>query len=83
MPSSKNRNQHKNATHQKSSITHPSSKKTNKASVVVALFFGLLGLGISFFINGSNALGLLLGAVIGGAIGAIFGYLIAKNLSKK
>lgn len=83
MPSSKNKPQHKNATHQKTSITHPASKKTNKASIVIALFFGLLGLGISFFINGSNGIGLLIGAGIGAIIGAVFGFLIAKNLSKK
>lgn len=83
MPSSKNRTSHKNATHQKSSVTHPASKKTNKAAIVVALFFGLLGLGISFFINGPNAIALLVGALVGVIAGAIFGYLIAKNLSKK
>ena len=83
MPTSKSKSSHKNVTHQKSSITHPASKKTNKASIVVALFFGLLGLGISFFINGTNVTGLLLGALIGALVGAIFGFLIAKNLSKK
>lgn len=83
MPDSKSRSHHKNATHQKTSITHPKTKSTSRASTVVALFFALLGLGITYFIYGANGIALVIGTIIGAVIGSVFGYLIARNLSKK
>jgi len=83
MPESKSRLPHKYSPHRKSSNTHAKTKKTNRASIIVALFVGLLGLGISYFIFGANTTALLLGALIGIVIGAIFGFLVARNLSNK
>ena len=84
MPESKNRHPHKHAhQHVETSSNHPKNKIIGKVAIVVGLFFGLLGLGISFFIDATSATGLLTGAAIGGLAGIIFGYQIDKSLSKK
>ena len=84
MPESKSRHPHKHPQHHaETSGIHSKPKKTNSAIIVAVLFFGLLGLGISFFINGSSIPVLLAGAVTGGLAGFLFGYQINKRISKK
>ena len=83
MPESKHKLPHKYSPHQKTSNTHKFSRKPNRAMVVIALFFALLGLGVSYFIYDTNITALIAGTIVGGLAGSIFGYLIAKNLSKK
>ena len=84
MPESKSRHPHKH-THQhvETSSSHSKNKIIGKVAIVVGLFVGLLGLGISFFIDATSVTGLLTGAAIGGLVGVIFGYQIDKSLSKK
>jgi membrane associated rhomboid family serine protease len=71
---------------------HPHHTGTPKQSgskmyyriIPVAIFiFLLFGIGIAFFAAGNNVNGLISGAVIGAACGFLFGYQIAKGLSKK
>ncbi|MEP6926600.1 MAG: hypothetical protein ABI834_03135 [Ginsengibacter sp.] len=50
---------------------------------VAIIIFILFGTGIAFFAAGLNTVWLIIGAVIGGACGFLFGYLLAKGLSKK
>ncbi|MBC7509683.1 MAG: hypothetical protein H7320_13190 [Ferruginibacter sp.] len=84
MPESKSRHPHKHPEHTtKTSNTHPKSKKTSRAIIVAGLFFSFLGLGISYFIDGTSTIGLLTGALVGAIAGFIFGYQIDKSLSKK
>lgn len=84
MPESKSRHPHKHPEHHtKTSNTHPKSKKTSRAIIVAVLFFSFLGLGISYFIDGTSTIGLLTGALAGGIAGFIFGYQIDKSLLKK
>ena len=85
MPESKSKHPHKHAHSQPHSIvvTNKINKKNSTVIIALGLFVGVLGLGISYFISGSNAAGLLLGMVTGAIIGGVFGYLIDKNLSKK
>ena len=84
MPESKSRHPHKH-THQhiEASDIHPKNKKIGKVAIVFGLFFGLLGLGLSYYIEASSNTGLLIGAVVGVLSGLIFGYQIDKSLSKK
>jgi membrane associated rhomboid family serine protease len=52
--------------------------------IPVAIFiFLLFGIGIAFFAAGDNNTWLIAGAVIGAACGFLFGYQVAKGLSKK
>lgn len=84
MPESKSRQPHKHPHHNADpSIVHNKNKKLGKVSIIIGLFVGLLGLGISFFIDSSSATGLLTGTIVGGLIGLIFGYQIDKSLLKK
>lgn len=84
MPESKSRHPHKHAhQHIETTSSHPKNKIIRKVTIVVGLFFGLLGLGISYFIDATSTTILLSGAAIGGIIGVIFGYQIDKSLSKK
>lgn len=84
MPESKTRHPHKHPEHNnKTSNTHAKSKKASRVVIVVASFFAFLGLGISYFIDGTSITGLLTGALIGGIAGFIFGYQIDKSLLKK
>ncbi len=84
MPESKSRHPHKHThPHPEASNIHPKNKKIGKVAIVVGLFFGLLGLGVSFFIDSTSTKGLLTGAIVGLVAGIIFGYQINKSLSKK
>lgn len=85
MPQSKNRHPHKHIQHQHNEPTgtHSKPKKTNRSIIVTVIFFSLLGLGISFFIDAKSIMGLLTGAVLGGIAGYIFGYQVNKSLSDK
>lgn len=84
MPESKSRQPHKHPHHHPDpSTVHPKHKILGKVSIIIGLFVGLLGLGISFFIDSTSSTGLLTGAVVGGLIGLIFGYQIDKSLLKK
>lgn len=84
MPQSKSRHSHKHPqSHNKTSNTHPGPKPNNRAIIVAVIFFAFFGLGISFFINASNMLVLIAGAVLGGLAGFLFGYQVKKSLSEK
>ncbi len=84
MPESKSRHPHKHSPHyNENSDIHAKPKKANNAIVVAVLFFGLLGLGFSFFINGSSIPVLVAGAVVGGIAGFLFGNQINKKISRK
>ena len=84
MPESKSRHPHKHShQHVEASKIHPKNKKIGKVAIVFGLFFGLLGLGISYFIDASNGTALFIGTVVGVLSGLIFGYQIEKSLSKK
>ena len=84
MPESKSRHPHKHShQHTEASNIHPKYKKIGKVAIVFALFFGLLGLGLSYYIDASSTTGLFIGAIVGVLAGLIFGYQIDKSLSKK
>lgn len=84
MPESKARHPHKHPQqHNSHSNSHPKTKKINRIVIVVTLFFALLGLGFSYFLNATSVVGLVAGAVVGGIAGFIFGYQIDKSFSKK
>ena len=52
--------------------------------IPVAIFiFLLFGVGIAFFAVGDDINSLIVGAVIGAVCGFLFGYQVAKGLSKK
>jgi hypothetical protein len=52
--------------------------------IPVAIFiFLLFGIGIAYFAAGDNTNWLIAGGIIGAACGFIFGYQVAKGLSKK
>jgi hypothetical protein len=55
----------------------------HKVIPVAVIIFILFGTGISFFAKGLSINWLISGAVIGGVCGFLFGYQIAKGLSKK
>lgn len=84
MPESKARHPHKHPhQHNGHSNSHPKKKKTNQIVIIVTVFFALLGLGFSYFLNATSIVGLLSGAVVGGIAGFIFGYQVEKSFSKK
>lgn len=84
MPESKARHSHKHPQHHNAaSNNHPKAKKTPRIVIVASIFFALLGLGISYFLNAASVGSLLAGAAIGGIAGFIFGYQADKSLSKK
>jgi 4-hydroxybenzoate polyprenyltransferase len=84
MPESKARHSHKHPQHHNAaSNNHPKTKKTPRIVIVAAIFFALLGLGISYFLNAASVGSLLAGAAIGGIAGFIFGHQVNKSLSKK
>ncbi|MEO6453955.1 MAG: hypothetical protein ABIN97_07790 [Ginsengibacter sp.] len=68
---------------------HTNTPKQGKGIVykkiipVAVIIFILFGIGITFFAVGYNIGWLIAGAVIGAACGFLFGYQIAKGLSKK
>jgi membrane protein YqaA with SNARE-associated domain len=80
MPQSKKRKQHQEF--------HPTANagktKKNKSAILVAvIFFGLLGIGMAYFIAGAGFLWLFVGGVAGGVSGYFFGHQIDKAVSKK
>jgi len=84
MPESKSRHPHKHPQQHNDPLhTHTKFQKSRNAIIVAVLFFALLGLGISFFINGTSVTGLMAGFVTGGVVGFLFGYQIHNKLSKK
>ena len=84
MPESKARHPHKHSHQNIDTVnTHPKNKKIGKVAIAFGLFFGLLGLGLSYYIDASSSNGLFIGAIVGLLAGLIFGYQIDKSLSKK
>ncbi len=55
----------------------------HKVIPVAVVIFILFGLGITYFAVGNNITWLIIGALIGAGAGFLFGYQIAKGLSKK
>lgn len=55
----------------------------NRIIPVAVVIFILFGIGITFFAVGYNIGWLIVGAVIGAGCGYLFGYQLAKGLSKK
>jgi membrane associated rhomboid family serine protease len=68
---------HTNTPKQQKSILY------DKVIPVTVIIFILFGIGITFFAVGGNVPWLIAGGVIGGGCGFVFGYYVAKGLSKK
>jgi hypothetical protein len=83
MPQSKSRHPHKNVQQHKPAGVPPKAKKTNRSIVVTVIFFALIGLGISYFIAGSDITGLIIGLIAGSIAGYIFAMQVNKDLTKK
>lgn len=66
---------------------HPANHRGNKIYYrvipVAVIIFILFGIGITFFTVGYSVSGLATGALAGAVCGFLFGYQIAKGLSKK
>lgn len=61
----------------------PGNKMYYRIIPVAIFIFLLFGIGIAFFAVGDDTNWLVIGAVIGAACGFLFGYQVAKGLSKK
>jgi hypothetical protein len=84
MPQSKSRHPHKHIQqHNKPLGNNSKTKKVNRSVIVTVIFFALIGLGISYFIDIRSILGLLSGVVLGGIAGFIFANQVNKSLTKK
>jgi hypothetical protein len=84
MPQSKSRHPHKHVQqHNRPAGAPPKSQKTNRSIVVTVIFFALIGLGISYFIAGSDITGLIIGIIVGSIAGYIFAMQVNKSLTKK
>ena len=84
MPESKSRHPHKHIQqHDKPATDHPKHKKANQSIIVAVIFFALIGLGTSFFIDGTSVIGLIAGVLLGAGVGDIFGKQVNKSLMKK
>jgi membrane associated rhomboid family serine protease len=84
MPESKGRHLHHHQhPHNKTSNTHPKSKKPNRIVLVASLFFAFLGFGISYFIDDTSIGKAIAGALLGVIAGYIFGNQIKKSFLKK
>lgn len=84
MPQSKSRHPHKHIQHHNKptgNTTKP--KKTNRSIIVTVIFFAIIGLGISYFIDIRSIIGLLSGTLLGGITGYIFASQVNKSLTKK
>ncbi|MEP6674141.1 MAG: hypothetical protein ABJA78_03275 [Ferruginibacter sp.] len=76
MPQSKNR------PHPHHQTPHRAAKKSYRVVIAAAIFFGLVGLGITYFVVGPGTW-LIAGAVIGGIVGYFAGMQIEKAIYKK
>jgi hypothetical protein len=84
MPQSRSRHPHKHVQqHNKPAGTPSKPQKTNRSIVVTVIFFALIGLGISYFVAGSNITGLIIGVIAGSIAGYIFAMQVNKSLTKK
>jgi F0F1-type ATP synthase assembly protein I len=83
MPQSKSRHPHKHVQQPKPADIPPKHKKTNRSIVVTVIFFALIGLGISYFIDGGSVMGLIIGVILGSIAGYIFASQVNKSLTKK
>ena len=84
MPQSRSRHPHKHVQqHNKPTDAPPKHKKTNRSIVVTVIFFALIGLGISYFIAGSDITGLIIGLIAGSIAGYLFAMQVNKSLTKK
>ena len=83
MPQSKSRHPHKHIQQHKPSDIAPKHKKTNRSVIVTVIFFALIGLGISYFVAGTDITGLIIGVIAGSIAGYIFAMQVNKSLSKK
>lgn len=63
--------------HTHAGVAHKPKKK-RKASTLMAVFIGLVGLGIAYFSSGASYIALAAGAIVG----AIAGYLIGRQMDK-
>ena len=57
-------------------------KKNNKLIVIAVMFFGLIGLGMSYFISDGNIIWMIIGTILGVAAGYIFANELTKTFSK-
>lgn len=57
-------------------------KKNNKLTAIAIIFFGLIGLGMSFFMADGNIIWMIIGAILGTAAGYIFANEMMKTFSK-
>jgi membrane associated rhomboid family serine protease len=69
--------------HHTNTPKQPNNKTYYRVIPVAVIIFILFGIGIAFFAAGYNIIWLIAGAVIGAACGFLFGYQVAKGLSKK
>jgi hypothetical protein len=76
MPQSKNR------PHPHHQTPHRTPKKSYRIVIAAAIFFALVGLGITYFIAGSGTW-MIAGAVVGAILGYIAGMQIEKAIYKK
>jgi hypothetical protein len=86
MPESKSRHPHKHAhpQHQnKNADVQTTPKNQNRVVTVAVIFFTVIGLSIGFFIDATNVIVLLTGAVLGGFTGFFAGQQLKKSLSGK
>jgi F0F1-type ATP synthase assembly protein I len=83
MPQSKSRHPHKHIQQQHKPSETPKHQKTNRSIIVTVIFFALIGLGISYFVAGSDVTGLIIGVIAGSIAGYIFAMQVNKSLTKK
>lgn len=80
MPQSKKRAHH----HQHVPPPHKANAKKNHAIIYVSvIFFGLLGIGITYFGAGPDSMWLAIGGIIGAIAGYFFGYQIDRSILNK
>lgn len=76
MPESRNRHKHHHPGHPAS--PHADAKPKRSAAFFLAILAAVLGVAVTFFTRGADALWMITGA----ASGAIIGYLIGHNMDK-
>lgn len=80
MPESRNRPKHYHHVHP-ASHSIPAKRKRS-AAVVLAIAAAILGLAVAFFLQGEDALPLIIGALTGAVIGYFIGYKMDKAFAK-